>query len=260
MEGILRRERLVIAGCLAGMVLLSWYYLYNMATADMSAMDMSGMDMSGMAMPDGAAWGLAELAGLFAMWSVMMVAMMIPSAAPMILAFLSVNQQRRKASRPVVSTSIFALGYITVWTGYSAVAALAQWGLHGAALISASMALTSPGVMGAVLIAAGVYQWTPLKRRCLVGCRSPLSFLMSRWREGRWGAWRMGLEHGRYCVGCCWVLMALLFVTGVMNLAGVAVIAAFVIAEKLVPQGDWFGRATGVALGVTGVVFVGRSF
>jgi predicted metal-binding membrane protein len=177
----------------------------------------------------------------------------------MALAFLSVNQRRREASRPVVSTYIFILGYVAVWTAYSALAALAQWLLHGAAWMTPGMAVASPVVVGLLLIAAGVYQWTPLKERCLVGCRSPLGFLMSRWQEGRWGAWRMGLEHGSYCVGCCWVLMALLFATGVMNLAWVGVIAVFVIAEKLVPAGPFFGRVTGALLAAAGVLFLVRS-
>lgn len=254
MDTILRRERVLIGVCLAVMVVLAWTYLVDMAR-DMSTMPMS----MPMPMAPVAPWSLADVLLLFVMWSVMMVAMMVPSATPMTLAFLSVNQRRRESNGAVVSTSLFFLGYIVVWTAYSAVATLAQWGLHEAALISASMALTSPSVTGAVLIAAGVYQWTPLKHRCLVSCRSPLSFLMSRWREGRWGAWTMGLEHGSYCVGCCWILMALLFVTGVMNLPWVAVIAAFVIAEKLVPRGEMFGRMSGLVLAVIGVVDIARS-
>ena len=136
-------------------------------------------------------------------------------------------------------------------------AALAQWALHAVALISPAMTVTSPFLRGGVLVAAGVFQWTPLKRACLVGCRSPLSFLMTGWREGRWGAFVMGLKHGSYCVGCCWILMALLFVTGVMNLFWVAMIAGFVLIEKLLPMGDLFGRIAGLALIGVGLATIG---
>ncbi len=255
METLLRRERLILGVCLSVVVGLAWWHLLDM-DPNMEGMSMSGIS-DGMAM-DPAPWSAADFARLFLMWSVMMVAMMVPSAAPMALTFLSVNRQRRARSARVVSTWIFVLGYVAVWTAFSLVATLAQWGLHEAALISTSMALTSPLVTGAVLIGAGVYQWTPLKKRCLTGCRSPLSFLMSRWREGAWGAWKMGLEHGSFCVGCCWVLMALLFVIGVMNLGWVAAIAAFVIAEKVVPSGDVFGKVAGAAFALAGVaVLVG---
>jgi predicted metal-binding membrane protein len=271
-EALLRRERVILGVCLAVVVGLAWGYLLDMARS-MEGMAMDGMAMEGMAMEgtvggeampsamamDPAPWSVADLGLLFLMWSIMMVAMMVPSAAPMALAFLSLNRRRRARSAPVISTWIFVGGYIGAWTAYSLVATMAQWGLHEAALISPSMTLNSPLLMGAVLIAAGVYQWTPLKDRCLTGCRSPLSFLMSRWREGAWGAWRMGIEHGSYCVGCCWILMALLFVTGVMNLPWVAAIALFVIAEKVVPRGDLFGRISGAAFALAGaLVIAGR--
>jgi len=249
-DAILRRERWVVGICLVLMVLGAWLYLIDMAR------DMAGMAMPSMLMPSPTSWTPRDLGLAFVMWSVMMVAMMVPSAGPMVLAFLAVNGRRRERGGAIVSGWVFVVGYVAVWTAYSLAATLAQWGLHEAALVSSSYALTSPLVMGGILIAAGIYQWTPLKRRCLVGCRSPLSFLMSRWREGRWGAWWMGLEHGLFCVGCCWILMTLLFVTGVMNLPWVAAIAVFVIAEKLLPYGAIFGRVTGVALAVIGLIFL----
>jgi predicted metal-binding membrane protein len=262
LETLLRRERLIIGGCLAAMVVLAWLYLLFSKTAmpdmDMAGMDMSGMDMSGMVMPDLHQWGVTTVLLLFVMWAVMMVAMMLPSAAPMILAFLTVNQRRRASSRPLVPVSIFVLGYLAVWTAYSAVATLAQWQLHGAALLSSTMAATSPALNGGLLIAAGVFQWTPLKRACLKGCRSPLSFLMSEWRDGTAGAFVMGLRHGSYCVGCCWVLMALLFVAGVMNLFWVAVIALFVMAEKILAKGALLGQVAGIALVTAGVALMAR--
>jgi len=214
------------------------------------------MDMPGMVMLDLHIWGPTTILLLFVMWSVMMVAMMAPSAAPMILAFLPVNQRRQAADRPLVPVAIFLLGYLVVWTAFSAVATLAEWGLHQAAMLSTTMTATSTALNGGLLIAAGVFQWTPLKRACLKGCRSPLSFLMSEWREGTAGAFIMGLRHGAYCVGCCWALMALLFVAGVMNLLWVAVIALFVLAEKISAKGELLARVAGVALVIGGAALM----
>lgn len=262
MEAILKKERLIVGGCLAVMVLIAWWYLLHtraaMSNMSMPGMDMSGMDMSGMSMPDSQRWGAMGIFLLFVMWAVMMVAMMLPSAAPMVLAFLSVNQRRQSAGQPFVPVGIFLAGYLAIWTAYSAVATLAQWGLHKTALLSPAMTATSPLLNGGLLIAAGIFQWTPLKRGCLKGCRSPLSFLMSEWRDGKTGAFIMGLRHGSYCVGCCWILMALLFVAGVMNLLWVAVIALFVMAEKTLPRGELLGRVTGVALMAAGVGLMAR--
>jgi predicted metal-binding membrane protein len=150
------------------------------------------------------------------------------------------------------------LGYLAVWSAFSVAAAAAQAGLHAAALLSPAMAATTPLLGGGLLIAAGVFQWTPLKHACLATCRSPLSFLMSQWREGGLGAFGMGVRHGLYCLGCCWALMGLLFVAGVMNLLWVTVIALMVLVEKVVPRGDTIGRALGAALAIAGVVMVLR--
>jgi predicted metal-binding membrane protein len=250
LETVLRRERLIIGGCLAAMVVLAWLYLVHTKTA------MPDMDMPGMVMLDLHEWGPATVLLLFVMWTVMMVAMMVPSAAPMILAFLTVNQRRQATNRPLVPVAIFLFGYLAVWTAFSAVATFAEWGLHQAAMLSTTMAATSTALNGGLLIAAGVFQWTPLKRACLKGCRSPLSFLMSEWRDGAAGAFVMGLRHGAYCVGCCWFLMALLFVAGVMNLLWVAVIALFVMAEKISPKGELLARAAGIALMIAGAALI----
>jgi predicted metal-binding membrane protein len=258
LETLLRRERLLIGGCLAIIVVLSWLYLFHSKTT-MPGMDMRDMPgMPGMVMPQLQKWGSTAVLLLFVMWAVMMVAMMVPSAAPMILTFLTLNQGRRAAARPLVPVGSFLLGYLAVWTAYSAVAALAEWGLHQAALLSSAMVATSPALNGGLLIAAGVFQWTPLKRACLKGCRSPLSFLMSEWREGTAGAFVMGLRHGGYCVGCCWVLMALLFVAGVMNLFWVAIIALFVMAEKILAKGELLGHVAGIALVTAGIALMAR--
>ena len=217
-------------------------------------MDMSGMNMPGMVMLDTQPWGAVTVLLLFVMWAVMMVAMMVPSAAPMVLAFLTVNQNRSASNRPLVPVGIFLLGYLAVWIAYSAAATLAEWGLHQATLLSTTMAATSPALNGGLLIAAGLFQLTPLKRACLKSCRSPLSFLMSQWCDGEAGAFVMGFRHGAYCMGCCWILMALLFVAGVMNLFWVAVIALLVMAEKTLPKGEILGQIAGIALVAAGVV------
>lgn len=243
METIPRRERLVISGCLATLVVVAWAYLFH------SKVTMADMDMPGMVMP----WDAMSIIVLFVMWAMMMVAMMVPSAAPMILAFVTLNHRRQTTARPLVPVGVFLTGYLVVWTAFSAAATLAQFGLHEAAMLSPKMAITSPVLSGVLLIAAGVFQWTPLKRACLKGCRSPLTFLMSEWREGSAGALVMGLRHGCYCLGCCWILMALLFVSGVMNLVWVAVIALFVMVEKILKRGDAVGYVTGVAMVAAGV-------
>jgi predicted metal-binding membrane protein len=182
----------------------------------------------------------------------------VPSAAPMLLAFLTANHRRQATARPLVPVSIFLLGYLAVWIVYSAVATLAQWWLHKTALLSPMMAATSPVLSGGLLLAAGVFQWTPLKRACLKSCRSPLSFLMSEWREGAAGAFVMGVRHGSYCLGCCWMLMALLFVVGVMNLFWVVVIGLVVMAEKMLVRGELLGHVTGAVLVTAGVALVAR--
>lgn len=250
-EEILRRDRLAVLSGLTVITLLAWTYLAYLAW------DMQHMDME-MAMPQMQAWGAVEYLLMFLMWTVMMAAMMIPSAAPMILMFAGVNRKRREQDRPYVPTAVFVAGYLTVWTAFSAAATLVQGALHQAALLSSMMVSTSPVLGGGLLLAAGVFQWTPLKRACLDHCRSPLSVILSEWREGTQGAFVMGLRHGAYCVGCCWFLMVLLFVAGVMNLLWVAAIAVFVLIEKAAPQGVWAGRAAGVALIAAGVLMIGR--
>jgi predicted metal-binding membrane protein len=252
LESLLHRERLIVSGCLIVMVVAAWLYLFH------AKADMPDMSMPGMVMLDTQEWGVNTILLLFVMWSVMMVAMMVPSAAPMILSFLTVNQRRSATARPLVPVGLFVLGYLMLWTAYSAVATLAEWGLHQATLLSTSMAATSRTLNGGLLIAAGVFQLTPLKRACLKGCRSPLSFLMSEWREGMAGAFVMGLRHGAYCLGCCWILMALLFVAGVMNLFWVAVIALLVMAEKILARGELLGHVAGIALMTIGVVLMAK--
>ena len=255
LEAVLRRDRMIVLSGLVGISTLAWVYMGYLAW-DMGHMHMA-MDM---AMPHMQVWGVLEIILLFVMWAVMMVAMMVPTAAPMILMFATINRRRQAQQQPFVPTAIFLAGYILVWTGFSVVATLVQWGLHAAALLSPMMVSSSPILGGILLLAAGIFQWTPLKYACLRHCRSPLGFLMTEWREGRRGALQMGLRHGGYCTGCCWFLMGLLFVAGVMNLLWVAAITVFILVEKVAPRGEWVGRIAGALLVVAGLVVLSQTW
>jgi predicted metal-binding membrane protein len=186
------------------------------------------------------------------MWVVMMVAMMLPSAMPMMLFYSTIARRQSTTSGFTSRVSLFAVGYLAVWSLFSVGAVVLQFLLERAALLSSMMESTSIVLAGAILIMAGLYQWTPLKSSCLTQCQSPLDFVMANWRSGRAGAFQMGFRHGIYCVGCCWVLMLLLFVGGVMNLAWIAGLAVYVLVEKVLP-GHWISRATGVVFIVWGL-------
>ena len=250
LETVLRHDRIVTGVALALLAGAAWLYLAHMAMemSDGDAGSMASMSMLAMQM-----WDWREVVLLAGMWAIMMVAMMVPAATPMILMFAAVHRRRAASGGPAVSTTVFVLGYLVVWTAFSIMAALVQAALHMAAVISPAMAATSPLIAAGVLVAAGVFQWTPLKHACLAACRSPLSFVMTRWREGRLGALAMGIHHGLYCLGCCWVLMALLFVAGVMNLAWVAILAVTVLVERVVPRGELVARVIGLLLLVGGL-------
>ena len=239
---LMLRQRVVIAAALGGLTALCWLYLF-VAAADMRAMGDMAMPMP--MEPKGA----VDLVLLLAMWWIMMIGMMLPGAAPMILTFATVNRHRRARAQPYAPTALFAAGYLLAWGGFSVAATLAQWGLERLALLSPmDMTTTSARLGGLLFLAAGLYQLTPLKQACLLVCRSPFDFVVNHWRDGAVGALRMGLSHGLYCLGCCWILMALLFVGGVMNLLWVAVLAAVVLIEKLFPLGVWMARIGGVLL------------
>ena len=174
----------------------------------------------------------------------------------MILIFDRIGKGRRKRGQSFVPTAVFATGYLAAWGVFSLIATLAQWALESAALMVPMMQLNSPVIGGTVLVVAGLYQFTPMKHACLKHCRSPFAFVMNHWRDGTGGALRMGAGHGLYCLGCCWFLMALLFVGGVMNLIWVAIIAAWVLAEKLFPAGRWIARIGGLLMAGTGIYFM----
>jgi len=255
LDSVLRRDRAIVGAALLAITLAAWLYLFRLS-AMMPGMDLP--DMPGMAMLRDHPWEVVDVLLLFVMWTVMMMAMMVPAATPMVLTFAAVQRKRREQERPTVPTVVFLLGYAVVWTTYAAAAALAQWRLHEAQLLSAAMASTSARLGGALLLAAGAFQWTRLKEVCLSKCRSPLSFVMSEWREGRAGAVVMGVRHGAYCVACCWALMALLFVAGVMNLWWIAGLAVFVLAERVLPGGQAVSRIGGALLLLAGAVILVR--
>jgi predicted metal-binding membrane protein len=244
---LIRNQRLAIGAALVGVVALAWLYLLDQA--DGMARAMAGMDRA-MAMP---AKGMVDLLLLLVMWWVMMVGMMLPGATPTVLTFATVNRGRRARGQAYVPTALFTLGYLLAWGGFSVAATLAQWGLERAALLSPMDMASDSRLFGGVLfLAAGLYQLTPLKHACLTHCRSPLDFVLNHWRDGTGGALRMGLAHGLYCLGCCWILMLLLFVGGVMNLLWVAALAIVALAEKVFPGGPWIARLGGAALAIYG--------
>jgi predicted metal-binding membrane protein len=252
LEAVLRRDRLIVAGALAAVVAVAWaYVLWLAADMDMGGMDMTGFRMIpagiGIMAPANAPWTAIEFAFVFVMWAVMMVGMMTPSAAPMMLMYARVGQQAKADGKVFAATGWFAAGYFLVWVAFSLAATFAQWAVERAALLDSRMASGSNLFAGAVLIAAGVYQWTPLKDICLVQCRSPFAFLMRHggFRRDIRGCLLLGFRHGAYCVGCCWVLMALLFVGGVMNVLWIALLALLVLLEKLAPFGRWVARVAG---------------
>jgi predicted metal-binding membrane protein len=249
-ESVLKRDRAFVIGGLAGIVAIAWAYMIYLDRAMGKSM---GMEMG---MPRIQGWGTVDFVLMFVMWAVMMVAMMTPSATPMILMFSRINRRRHERLTPIVATGAFLAGYLVVWTVFSAVATFAQWGLHRAALLSPMMMSNNPLLGGMLLIGAGIFQFTPLKHACLNHCRSPLGFFMTEWREGNRGAFFMGVHHGIYCVGCCWLLMALLFVAGVMNLLWVATIAAYVLVEKVFPAGHRVSQIFGLCIIVSGLWMV----
>lgn len=262
LERALARDRWIVAGCLAVMVALAsiWLWRHSAAMTDweasMAAMGMKGMNMEGgpMATPSAPAAYLAET---FIMWLIMMVAMMLPSAAPMILLYGKLARAARQQGAVFASTTVFAGFYMAVWAGFSVIAAFVQWGLARSGVIAdMGLAFGDRRIAGALLIAAGLYQASPFKRACLEKCRSPLSFLMTLWRPGLAGAMRLGLTHGFYCLGCCAMLMALLFVFGVMNLAWVAALAIAVLIEKLVPGGERMALVIGVVAAAAGAAMI----
>lgn len=254
LETVLRRDRLIVMIGLATVVALAAVYTVAGAGMSMSAFTMTGMaiEMPGMMM-EPAVWSPSYALLVFLMWWVMMIAMMVPSAAPVILLHAALSRKRTSASAPYGAVSCFLAGYLAAWGGFSLVAMALQWGLETVGAMTGMMEIVSTPLAGLVLIAAGLYQLTPLKETCLKHCQHPMFFLLHHWKPGAAGAFRMGAEHGAYCLGCCWFLMALLFVGGIMNLLWIAGIAIYVAVEKLAAGHRWVTTATGIVLSLGGV-------
>jgi len=259
-EALLRRDRVVVAAALAVVTALAWaYILWLAANMDMGGMDMEGWRMIpagiGIMAPAASPWSAVELALVFAMWAVMMVGMMLPSTAPMILLYARVGREAASAGKPLAPTGWFAAGYLAVWIGFAIVATATQLVLERAALLTPTMQGASGLLGGVVLIVAGLYQWTPFKESCLTHCRSPLHFIQRHggFRRDAHGSFTIGAKHGGYCVGCCWMLMALLFVGGVMNVLWIVGLSALVLLEKVLPVGRGLNRIAGLGMGVAGL-------
>lgn len=224
------RDRLLVAAGLASITAVAWVYAARMA---IEPLQVCGPAVGGL-------WTT------FVMWTVMMTGMMLPSASPMVLTYAGMRRPPFRAS--FWGAGCFVLGYVAAWTGFSALAALLQWELQRAALLTADGVSVDPLLSAGVLIAAGLFQWSSLKHRCLTKCRSPLGFMLAEWRDGPWGALHMGVKHGLYCLGCCWVLMLVVFAAGVMNLLWGVALTILVLVEKVAPKGPWIARTVGAWL------------
>ena len=264
----LRRHELVaVVSAFVGTTALAWLYLARLASSMGGPSMDPGMPMSpgmSMDMPMGVTglrpWGGVEFSMTLLMWMVMMVGMMVPTAMPMTLIYMGVVRKAKEDGAVVAPTLVFVTGYVGVWALFSVLATTGQWALESAALLSPMMVSTSPLLGAGLLVLAGAYQLTPAKQACLAHCRSPVHFIAHHWRQGISGALRMGASHGLYCLGCCWALMLLLFVGGVMNLLWIAAIAFFVLLEKVLPYGRVPSWVAGMAMIVAGVVLAVRAF
>lgn len=240
------RDRVPVLASILVLTVVAWVYLW------LEANRMGAMEMPGSA-PAMSPWSPLSLLLVFVMWAVMMVGMMLPSALPAILLYGSLARPPGSQESRLPSVWTFTAGYLAVWTLFSAGATLLQAWLAAGGLLDPMMTSASVYLSAGVLVTAGVYQWLPLKDACLRRCRNPLQMFLFHWRSGAVGAFRMGVEHGAFCVGCCWALMLVLFAAGVMNLLWVALIAVFVLVEKLLPGGHWPGRLAGIALVAVGI-------
>lgn len=247
MEALLRRDRGWVITGLVISVGLCWAWLVP------AALDMQG-DMDGLsAWMMRSHWDLSYALAIFAMWIAMMVGMMLPSAAPTLLLYAGICRRDSADTKPMRRVQAFAAGYLLAWAGFSLLATVLQWALVAAQLLDPMLQSSSTLFSSVLLVAAGAYQWTQIKQRCLARCRSPAEFISSYWRRGVGGALRMGWAHGLFCLGCCWALMLMLFVGGVMSLAWIGAITLLVLLEKLLPAGAFAGRLAGVLIIAAGV-------
>jgi predicted metal-binding membrane protein len=262
LRAALRRERLIALAALLFVAALAWGWTLHLAAqmAGMNAPAMTGITMSHLQMlsPAMTPWSMPLGLYLFAMWAVMMVGMMTPSAAPMVLLYLGVARHAAGSGHRFAGAAWLFAGYLLAWCLFALVATLAQWGLESTAMMTAGMQAANPTLGAVVLIAAGLYQWLPVKNACLTQCRAPLSFIQQHggFQPSAAGSLRLGFAHGLYCVGCCWLLMLVLFVVGVMNLLWIAALTLFVLAEKLVPRPLWLARGAGMAAMAAGLAML----
>ena len=243
------KDRFIIVSILALVTLLSWAYLVDMAV-DMDHMMDAGHMMQVME------WTASYFVAMLLMWIIMMTGMMVPTAIPMALVYAAVARKAASQGTSIAPTSAFVSGYVVMWGLFSVAATFAQWGLDKATLLSPMLVTNSPRLGAALLIVAGLFQFTPWKDSCLQHCRAPAHFISRTWKTGVWGAFRMGIEHGAYCIGCCWILMGLLFFGGVMSLLWIAGITLFILLEKVLPLGDLGGRFAGGAMTLTGLILL----
>lgn len=251
LEAALRRDRYIVLAALVAVTAMAWSYVLWLARG----MDMSTAEMAAMMTTAFKPWSLADFGFMLGMWMVMMIGMMTPSAAPMILLYARVGRQAFIQGKPFAASGWFAAGYLLAWAGFSLLATLVQWMLERTALLTPMMESTNNSFGGIVLIAIGVYQWSPLKYACLDQCQAPLSFIQRHggFRQEASASLQLGARHGAYCVGCCWALMALLFVGGIMNILWIAAITMMVLLEKIIPAGRIVPRIVGLALAVEGI-------
>ncbi len=254
LEYILQKDRFVVLSGLFVMCILAWLYTVYLYRQ----MEVMNMDALFFAMPMTPTWTFLDFLLLFLMWFVMMIAMMTPAVTPLILIFAMVNRQKKQQQNPFVPTGYLLAGYFLVWAGFSLLATLLQWFLQQIAWLNPEMVTTNKIVGAVILVAAGLFQFTPLKHRCLKYCRTPIDFVHRNWKEGRQGALRMGIDNGMYCLGCCWMLMILLFVSGIMNLLWIVLIALFVLLEKAIARSNWISFIAGAALIVYGIMVLIR--
>lgn len=263
LDHLLRRDRYVVAGAIAVLAALAWAYILWLGHV-MHAQPQSSDAMQGMGMltPALAAWDAGNFIFMFAMWAVMMIGMMTPSVAPMLLLYTRVARQAVVRGRPFAATGWFAGGYLAAWTGFALVATALQWALENLAWVTPQAMQTGNMLGGAILIAAGIYQWTPVKAACLSRCRAPLLFIQQHggFRAGAHNALRLGVAHGAYCIGCCWMLMLLLFAGGVMNILWIAGLTIFVLLEKTTPAGPHIARFSGTLLFIAGAALLSGRF
>ena len=251
-EHVLGHERVVVGAALATLTAAAWVYVWSGAGSGMPALHMTAFALFPHLQPDAMAGMMSPSFGWVAaivMWWVMMIAMMTPSAAPLVLLYGNVLRHHRadpSQAHAFASSIYLAGGYLTAWLAFSVAAATLEMLLQPAGVMSSMLWSKNAALSAAVLFAAGVYQLSPLKAACLHQCRGPIQFLTRYWRPGRFGAFAMGLRHGAWCVGCCWMLMALLFVGGLMNVVWIAALGLLVLVEKLAPAGPFVSRLAGV--------------